>query len=65
MKPWQERKVGQGYQNVLMVIYQLNNYRVNIYDDFFELIPLWKIADDNVFSQVSWINEIKFKVDIL
>ncbi len=33
--------------------------RVNIYDDFFELIPLWKIADDNVFSQVSWINEIK------
>lgn len=33
--------------------------RVNIYDDFFELIPLWKIADDKVFSQVSWINEIK------
>ena len=51
MKPWQERKVGQGYQNVLMVIYQLKQLlRVNIYDDFFELIPLWKIADDNVFS---------------
>ena len=35
--------------------------RVSIYDDYFELIPLWKISDDKVFSQVDWIKEIQSK----
>ena len=35
--------------------------RVSIYDDYFELIPLWKISDDKVFSEVDWIKEIQSK----
>jgi len=35
--------------------------RVHIYDDYFELTPLWKISNDKVFLQVDWIKEIQSK----
>ncbi len=35
--------------------------RVSVYDDYFELVPLWKLSDDKVFSQVDWIKEIQSK----
>ncbi len=35
--------------------------RVNIYNDYFELTPLWKISDDNIFLEVNWMKEIQSK----